>query len=312
VASWKHPAARIVVGIALVAAILGMPAASAEATVPPRGPAETVLQAPVCQADETPAFRDELARLKERLGATMGDPAECAHSDAASGDIVQATTTGLAYVRAATSTPTFTNGGRRWALTPAGLVTWEGDVLDAPDDAEAVTEPPSGQTTAAVMVTPAAGGGNAAPAQATTVPRSPAPTTPSAPADVPWRMRVLGARATNQVSVMGGLGTGTATAKPGFTIVLVDVELTYTGTVPRGSISTLEAQIVLPSGASQRAEGLGTPGLPLTCAGCVSISAINSGQTSAVTFAFGVPSGEVAGPLAFGYHLLAPVPIGLS
>jgi hypothetical protein len=124
------------------------PAPSAQQAAPPAGASV----APFCQADEAPAFQDQLAQLKEQLGDSMGDPAECPHPDAASGDLVQATTTGLAYVRAATSVATFTNGAQRWALTPSGVVTWDGDALDPPPPvaapAPAPSQPP--QTTTSV------------------------------------------------------------------------------------------------------------------------------------------------------------------
>jgi hypothetical protein len=73
-----------------------------------------------------------LLDLKERLGATMGDPRECEHTNRLSGDATQFTTTGFAYVRAGSLVPAFTDGWRHWALTSGDLVTWEGDSIDPP------------------------------------------------------------------------------------------------------------------------------------------------------------------------------------
>jgi hypothetical protein len=108
------------VELALVASLVGLPAnAAAQA-------------APYCQADQAPAFESKLAPLASQLGAFMGDPVECAHRDAASGDLQQATTTGLAYVRAALDTPVFTDGDSHVALTDQGLSGWDGTAVDAP------------------------------------------------------------------------------------------------------------------------------------------------------------------------------------
>ena len=43
-------------------------------------------------------FAGEFAELKSMLGDTMGEPLDC-HAHSANGDIVQNTTTGLAFIR---------------------------------------------------------------------------------------------------------------------------------------------------------------------------------------------------------------------
>jgi hypothetical protein len=91
-----------------------------------------VPSAPFCQAGQQPEFALGVADLKRQLGDTMGNPVECEHPSSASGDTVQRTTTGLAAYRRATNTVTFTDGWRHWALTPRGLVTWEGGQSDPP------------------------------------------------------------------------------------------------------------------------------------------------------------------------------------
>jgi hypothetical protein len=88
--------------------------------------------APYCQTADALAFQGGFAQLQGAVGEAMGVPVECAHVDPASGDIVQNTTTGLAYARSATGIPTFTNGSHRWALTPNGLVEWDDASLDPP------------------------------------------------------------------------------------------------------------------------------------------------------------------------------------
>src|SRR3712207_6657608 len=88
--------------------------------------------APFCQAGQQPAFQFGFAALREHLGAAMGEPIECEHTDPETGDAVQRTTTGLAYYRARTKAPSFTDGWAHWALTPRGLVAWLGEDADPP------------------------------------------------------------------------------------------------------------------------------------------------------------------------------------
>jgi hypothetical protein len=81
---------------------------------------------PSCQPGERPAFRSGFAALKAQLGPAMGEPVECEHINPRDGDVLQRTTTGLAYHRKGTSIPIFTNGHDHWALTPSGLAHWTG------------------------------------------------------------------------------------------------------------------------------------------------------------------------------------------
>lgn len=60
----------------------------------------------------------------------MGQPLECEHPDSVSGDTLQRTTTGLAFYRKSSNTPTFTDGTTHWALTPDGVQTWASDSID--------------------------------------------------------------------------------------------------------------------------------------------------------------------------------------
>ncbi len=62
----------------------------------------------------------------------MGTPVECEHTNPVNGDSLQQTTTGLAFYRKSTNTPTFTNGSEHWALTPTGTVYWTGGSIDPP------------------------------------------------------------------------------------------------------------------------------------------------------------------------------------
>jgi hypothetical protein len=80
---------------------------------PPPGP-------PFCEAGKQPEFAFGFAQLKARLGDKMGDPIECEHTNVDNGDSLLQTTTGLAFYRKATNTPTFTNGFEHWALTAQG------------------------------------------------------------------------------------------------------------------------------------------------------------------------------------------------
>src|SRR5215212_8346490 len=104
----------------VVASLLGSPGSAAAQL------------APYCESPAPPTFEGRFAELKGTIGDVMGDPMECAHVDNASGDTVQRTSTGLAYIRASTGVPTFTNGSHHWAITPMGLVEWDGPAADPP------------------------------------------------------------------------------------------------------------------------------------------------------------------------------------
>jgi hypothetical protein len=95
--------------------------------------------APFCAPGTRPQFTHGFAALKAALGPVMGEPVECEHNDGDSGDIVQQTTTGLAFWRRSTNTPTFTDGYRHWALLSQGLVAWEGSSIDPPPNARGAT-----------------------------------------------------------------------------------------------------------------------------------------------------------------------------
>jgi hypothetical protein len=98
-------------------------------------PTQTVFaqSAQGCQGGQTPQFTFGFADLKAQLGETMGDPLTCAFTDpTGSGDIEQRTTTGLAFWRRSTNTPTFTDGFNHWAETPDGWVNWTGASVDPP------------------------------------------------------------------------------------------------------------------------------------------------------------------------------------
>jgi iron complex transport system substrate-binding protein len=76
---------------------------------------------PYCSAGQMPAFTFGFSELAQALGATMGEPTECAHTEVASGDAYQQTTKGLAIYRRASNTPSFSSGVGHWELTADGL-----------------------------------------------------------------------------------------------------------------------------------------------------------------------------------------------
>jgi hypothetical protein len=95
--------------------------------------------APYCQPGQEPSFANGMAALEQALGDVMGKPVECEHAASAGGDTVQQTSTGLAAYDSASNTVTFTDGWRHWALTPGGVVSWEGTdslppAADPPND----------------------------------------------------------------------------------------------------------------------------------------------------------------------------------
>ena len=86
-----------------------------------------------CPAGQSPHYNAGFADLKAHIGDAMGDPLTCEYPDPnGTGDIHQDTTTGLAFWRKSTNTPTFTDGFNHWGLTTQGWVTWTGSSVDPP------------------------------------------------------------------------------------------------------------------------------------------------------------------------------------
>jgi hypothetical protein len=113
-------AGRVVAALLLCLILVPAPAAQAQS-------------APYCAQGQIPEFTHGLASLAAQLGTFMGQPTECEHQDRASGDTLQATTTGLAYYRhAANDTAVFTDGQSHVALTDRGLIGWDGPWIDSP------------------------------------------------------------------------------------------------------------------------------------------------------------------------------------
>ena len=127
-------------------------------------PAAFAQSAPYCGQGSSPTFVYGFADLKARLGATMGDPIECEHTDGSNGDVLQQTTTGLAFWRKSTNTPTFTDGYHHWALVSGSLVAWDGQSVDPPNTARgAGNTAPSGPSSPTQQIG-SGRGSNAAPA----------------------------------------------------------------------------------------------------------------------------------------------------
>jgi hypothetical protein len=110
--------------------------AAARATATPRPrpsatPAPSPTPAAFCSAGESARFAADFAKLKQELGATMGDPRECEHVDTTSGNTLQLTTTGLALQEKGSGLLQFSDGYRHWALTSKGVVQWVGDTRPA-------------------------------------------------------------------------------------------------------------------------------------------------------------------------------------
>jgi hypothetical protein len=144
-----------------------------------------------CPAGQSPQFVLGNADMQAMLGAAMGQPVTCEFPDPnGTGDVHQQTTTGLAFWRKSTNTPTFTNGSEHWANTPAGWVYWTGASIDpvagaqpwpldaqGPPPAAAPSPPPAA---AAVPAPPPAPAPAPVPA-----PAAPQPAPPSAAAPPP-------------------------------------------------------------------------------------------------------------------------------
>ncbi|HEY3062731.1 MAG TPA: hypothetical protein VGL99_27485 [Chloroflexota bacterium] len=118
---------RWFVGVALIAASVLLPA-----------PTTLAQGTTSCTAGQAPRFMFGFADLKAHIGEAMGEPVTCEFSDPnGTGDVHQRTTSGLAFWRKSTNTPTFTNGFEHWANTPAGWVTWTGAGIDPPRQVDA-------------------------------------------------------------------------------------------------------------------------------------------------------------------------------
>jgi hypothetical protein len=86
-----------------------------------------------CGAGARPTFTLGFADIKARLGDVVGTATTCEFADPnGTGDVLQQTSTGLAFWRKSTNTPTFTNGNQHWALTSTGWVQWVGTSIDPP------------------------------------------------------------------------------------------------------------------------------------------------------------------------------------
>jgi len=110
-------------------------AASASPSVTPQG--ESVgLNPGECPPGRSPGFVLGFANLRDQVGDAMGNPVECERANPDNGDTLQQTTTGLAFYRKSTNTPTFTTGPEHWALTPEGTVYWTGNSIDPSPDAQ--------------------------------------------------------------------------------------------------------------------------------------------------------------------------------
>lgn len=131
-------------------------------------------------ACQTPQFVFGFATLKAQLGDAMGEPVSCEYADPnGTGDTLQDTSTGLAFWRKSTNTPTFTNGTTHWGLAPTGLLSWTGASIDPPPSPVANSAP--------VLIPPAAQPAQPAPLAPTPAPRAaPAPASGCDAAANPW------------------------------------------------------------------------------------------------------------------------------
>ena len=116
----------LIIGLMLAAGILAFSGVAAAAAY--------------CAPGQEPDYVLGFAFMKTQLGDVMGEPLECEHANPENGDTLQQTSTGLAFYRKSTNTPTFTDGWRHWGWTARGLVFWTGDSIDPPDEAQSAPE----------------------------------------------------------------------------------------------------------------------------------------------------------------------------
>jgi hypothetical protein len=116
-----------------IPAAVALVRSTATPTSAPSVPRATALLA-LCDA-KSPRFLGTLANLQSKLGARMGQPADCEKPIDAEGNTQQLTTTGLAYYRRSLNLAAFTNGWEHWALTNNQIVHWAGNEVDPPSGA---------------------------------------------------------------------------------------------------------------------------------------------------------------------------------
>src|SRR5260370_14965293 len=90
---------------------------------------------PFCAGGSAPQLAHLFQRLAAELGDRIGQPAECEHPEAATGDVQQRTSTGLLYWRKTTNTQTFNDGAAHWALRGTQLLQWTTNEADPPPTA---------------------------------------------------------------------------------------------------------------------------------------------------------------------------------
>lgn len=126
---WRWLGAR-----AAVITALGLCAQSAALGTPPTAQAAVLAQGGAfCAPGQPPRFLFGIADLQARLGAPMGDPTECEHVDAVSGDTIQRTSTGLAYFRPSLNLAMFTNGEAHWTVANSQLLMWKSGSATPPE-----------------------------------------------------------------------------------------------------------------------------------------------------------------------------------
>ncbi len=104
------------------------------------GLAFTLLTLQTAAAQTTPQFRLGFAELASMIPAVVGSPLEDEHSDPATGNSIQRTSTGILVWRKADNTAAFTDGSTTWLIGPLGLqsrpnaerFSWEQTVAGAP------------------------------------------------------------------------------------------------------------------------------------------------------------------------------------
>ncbi len=132
--------------------------------------------APYCAPGKGPSFQMGFAELRAQIGDRMGNPVECEHVDAATGNTLQRTPLGTAVYWPGANVAGFTNGQKTWVLTASGLIDRPGDErAGAPIAApRAAPTPGAVSTNAAMRVANTDGAGvvlRAAPSDGARVPR---------------------------------------------------------------------------------------------------------------------------------------------
>lgn len=125
--AWVTAAFRVLQPTTALEVEAAAPLQTAAQVAPTAIPTPPVAAAPFCAPGVQPQFQLGFATLNERLPGVMGKAVECEHAEDGTGNVVQATTRGLAVFEKDSGRLRFTDGYNHWAIVGDEVRTWAGD-----------------------------------------------------------------------------------------------------------------------------------------------------------------------------------------